>query len=128
MSDTLPTQESSYMKTEFFECQCSSNEHTLRFNVDATDGTIYTSVYLNDFYPWYYRILVAIKYIFGYKSKFGAWDCTEFRHEDHNRLVALVAESNSIRTKLLESRIKQTLESINTKANSINPNTEEEDL
>lgn len=128
MTDTLPTQESLYLKTEFFECQCSSDEHTLKFTVDEDDGTIYTSVYLNTFYPWYYRIWVAIKYVFGYKSKFGAWDTVLIRPEDNKRLVDLVVESNSIRTKLLDSRVKQTLESINTKTNPIQHNKEQEIL
>ena len=120
---------SSNTHPSYFECQCSSDEHTLKFNIDPEDGTIYTSVYLNNFYPWYHRVVVAIKYIFGYKSKFGAWDCTLIRPEDNKRLVDLVIESNNVRTKLLESRIKQNLESINTKTNSMPPSTNiEEDL
>lgn len=98
---------SRYLKTEFFECQCCSDEHTLKFTVDEEDGTIYTSVYLNDFYPWYYRIWIAIKYVFGYKSKFGAWDTTLLRTEDHPKMLELLEASNNIKIKKLQDLHKQ---------------------
>lgn len=93
-------------ETEFFECQCHSNEHTVKFAIDEDDGTIYTSIFLNTFYPWYYRIWIAIKYMFGYTSRFGHWDCFLLKQEDHPRLLALMSKSNEIHA----SRIKRTLE------------------
>lgn len=49
----------------FFECSCGANEHTLRFAVDKEENVLYTSVFLCQYRPWYSRIIIAIKYIFG---------------------------------------------------------------
>jgi len=80
--------------TEFFECSCGSDEHTLRFILDfdsLNDGTdsdyppypeIYTSVFLNHYDAWYRRLWRGIKYIFGYKSKHGHFDSFSMRPGD----------------------------------------------
>lgn len=69
------------IKNEFFVCGCGSDEHTLRFIYIGTDGgkyddmpDLYTSVFLNDYRSFFKRLLVGIKYIFGYKCKYGHWD------------------------------------------------------
>ena len=60
-------------------CACYSDEHTLRlmhFKADPereNSDEVYWSVYLNP-YPWYKRLWVAVRYVFGYRSKFGSWD------------------------------------------------------
>jgi len=61
---------------------------------------------LNSWYPWYYRIWIGIKYIFGYTSRFGHWDCFLLKQEDHPRLLGLISASNKIHIE----RIKQSLE------------------
>jgi len=33
------------MESTFFECQCSSSEHTLKFIYDEEDRELYTSIY-----------------------------------------------------------------------------------
>lgn len=60
----------------FIGCECHSDEHTLRYTIDAEDRTIYTSVFLNHYLPWYKRAWVSVKYLFGYKCKYGHFDCT----------------------------------------------------
>jgi hypothetical protein len=47
----------------------------LRYWWDPEEKEIYTDVYLPD-KPWYKRIWLAIKYVFGYKCRYGFWDCT----------------------------------------------------
>lgn len=76
----------------FFECECGSSEHTLRFDLDREVPTLYTSVFLNDWRPWYKRVWVGIKYIFGYKCKYGHWDCWSLRESDAKDLLYLVDE------------------------------------
>jgi len=76
--------------TEYFECACGSSEHTLRFILNKEDKEIYTDIYLNQWRPIYKRIWVGIKYIFGYKSKYGEWDSWILRPEDTKRLIALL--------------------------------------
>ncbi len=72
--------------SHFFECTCSSEEHTLRFVIDNEDGEMYTSVFLNQYRSWWKTVWVGIKYIFGYKCIYGHWDCTIFSTEDVVRL------------------------------------------
>ena len=62
--------------SHYVECCCGSDEHTLRFILDAEAEEIYTSVFLNHWEPWYKRAWKAIKYVFGYKCKYGHFDCT----------------------------------------------------
>lgn len=80
---------------EFFECVCSSDEHILRFKLDACDPDdveLYTSVFLNQYHNFFGRLWIAIKYLFGYKCKYGHWDCTMIKLEDANRLIKLLEE------------------------------------
>jgi len=72
--------------THFFECDCGSSEHTLRFILDNEEKEIYTEVYLNQYRSFSKRLWVGIKYIFGYKSKYGHWDCWNLCKEDAARL------------------------------------------
>jgi len=37
-------------------------------------------------YPWYLRLWLAIKYIFGYKSRYGNWDSTIIKIDDVKRI------------------------------------------
>jgi len=66
--------------SEFFDCQCMSNEHMVRFmyfedsfekeNSLNETADLFLTVFL-DPAPWYNRIWIGIKYIFGYKCKYG---------------------------------------------------------
>lgn len=76
------------MQTEFFECICGSEAHTLRFQLDD-DVELYTSVFLNQYRGFFGRLWIAIKYLFGYKCRYGHWDCTMLKLEDADRLIAL---------------------------------------
>jgi hypothetical protein len=82
--------------SEFFECSCYSDEHTLRIMLDDDPDypELYTSVFLNNyntgFLGFFKRVWIAIKYVFGYKSKYGHWDCFNLRRGDADRLIATV--------------------------------------
>jgi hypothetical protein len=76
--------------TEFFECRCGSDEHTLRFILDVDDNCFYTTVYLNSYKTWYRRLWVALKYLFGYKCKYGHWDCWILSADDVPRIIAML--------------------------------------
>jgi len=78
------------MTTEFFECACFSDEHTLKFSYDPDENELYTSVYLNQYRSIWKRIWVAIRYVCGYRTKYGHWDCFILRPEDAARLRSLV--------------------------------------
>jgi len=74
----------------FFECECGSDEHTLRFTLDKKDKEIYTSIFLNNYDNIFKRIFRAIKYIFGYKCKYGHWDCWIMRENDVQKLLDML--------------------------------------
>ena len=61
-------------------CACTSDEHTLRlmhFKARPETGDdydeMYWSVYLRK-WPWYKRLWIAVRYIFGHRSKYGDFD------------------------------------------------------
>jgi hypothetical protein len=77
------------METEYFDCKCMSSEHTLRFVYDPDDNELYTEVHLSQYRNVFVRVWVAIKYIFGFKSKYGHWDCWLLKEKDCERLINL---------------------------------------
>lgn len=60
---------------ELLLCECASSEHQMimRYFEDDLESTVYVDVHLVKKSFWE-RVKYAIKYIFGYKSKYGAWD------------------------------------------------------
>lgn len=78
-------------KPEYFECSCHSPEHTLRiwFDDDEDYPCIYASVFL-DSDPWYDRIWKGLKYILGYKSRYGHFAEFLLRPEDADRMIRML--------------------------------------
>lgn len=58
------------MKTKMFRCDCQTNDHHFLFTEDDEDKYIYLSSHLSP-RPFFERITLAIKYIFGFRSRFG---------------------------------------------------------
>ena len=63
------------MKTEpnILICDCSSEEHQIVIRKDQDDNMVYCHIHLTQHGFWR-RLLKGVKYIFGYKSKYGHWD------------------------------------------------------
>jgi hypothetical protein len=80
--------------SHYFECACFSDEHTLKFTLDKDeeDPEIYTTVFLRHWNPWYRRVWIAIKYVFGYKCKYGHFDCFIMQPDDAKRLKGILEE------------------------------------
>lgn len=91
----------------FIECECHSDEHTLRFTIDAEDCTIYTSVFLNHWRPWYTRIWIAIKYIFGYKCRYGHFDCTSMGEDQVRQLRKMIYDYEGL---CIESKVQNVVD------------------
>lgn len=86
------------MKNEYFECACFSDEHTLKFILDdgKTDKKnyepeMYCGIFLSDT-KLFSRIWQAIKYIFGYKSRYGHFGNWILNKNDIERLENLLSE------------------------------------
>jgi len=74
------------MLKEVFICSCSSFEHQMYFWYDEEDKFVYTEVHLVNHSFWR-RLKYGVKYIFGYKSRFGAWDEFIFDPESEEQLA-----------------------------------------
>lgn len=65
-----------YMKTpnpEILICDCSSTEHQIVFWHDEEDNFVYCHIHMAGRSFWK-RIVPALRYIFGYRCKFGHWE------------------------------------------------------
>jgi len=67
-------------------CECNSLEHQIIFWYDKDEKELYCEPHLSSYNNFFKRLILGIKYIFGYKSKFGNWDETIFKPEELNKL------------------------------------------
>jgi hypothetical protein len=82
------------MSNLYLECACSSNEHLVKVTYDVDSGIpsasfVSIEVQLSK-QSWYRRIWPAIKYVFGYESKYGHWDETLLNLQQVGKLHALL--------------------------------------
>ena len=76
---------------EIFICDCHSSEHqmVIFYDEDAGYPVVYSHVHLNK-RPFWERLKYGIKYIFGYKCRYGAFDEFIFNTDDAERLQEVV--------------------------------------
>lgn len=71
---------------EFFVCECSDITHQMLYtdfpNADGSYDVAYLEIHMAQSEPWYKRIWIAIKYVFGYRTKYGHWDTILFKDAD----------------------------------------------
>lgn len=83
-------------RTEFFQCACYSPEHTVCFSLsdipEEHNVEFYSEVQLSQYRGFFGRIWLAIKYVLGYKSAYGHWDCWLLRDEDAPQLRDMITE------------------------------------
>lgn len=96
------------MKKEIqtFYCDCNSPEHSFRFVASQSDlkkPELYLEVFLNQYRSFFQRLVVAVKYLFGYKSKYGHWDVTTLSEDDVERLFVFIHQH---RARLKNGKIK----------------------
>jgi hypothetical protein len=73
------------MLPEILVCDCNSNEHQIIIYFDEELGSAYLQIHLTKRKFWQ-RLKAGIKYIFGYKSRFGHWDEFIFKPEHASKL------------------------------------------
>lgn len=54
-------------------CDCSSREHQIVVEHDKDDNLIYCHIHLVS-RGFFHRVVAGIKYIFGYKCRYGNWE------------------------------------------------------
>jgi hypothetical protein len=87
----------SWEENELFRCRCYSPEHSLQFslhkfeykNSSVWEPALFIHVFLGHADPWWKRVWLGIKYIFGYRCKYGYFDETTIQHEDAERFLQL---------------------------------------
>lgn len=86
------------LTNHYVQCTCGSTEHLVVFqkfdkNIDPSDeDAFYISVQLRQWRPFWKRFLCAIKYIFGYQSRYGHWDCVSVSREEAENLRKFLYE------------------------------------
>lgn len=96
---------SQYDRSELFVCDCSDAAHNIIFQLwdwgknekrltYPAESNFEMCVHVNMEYnhTFWKRIWLAIKYIFGYRSKYGFYDVMTIRYADIPRLQALMTE------------------------------------
>lgn len=78
------------MKREIFICSCYSLEHQVAFWYDTEDNLLYVQPHLITHRNLLKRFYVALKYMFGYRSRFGEWDETILSGEDQKKLYDIL--------------------------------------
>lgn len=83
------------MEHHYIECACDSGEHTLRITSDPGDEflPLWLEIHLVQYRAWYARIWVAVRYVFGYRSKYGSFDTVCLDAEQAERLIGVIRQA-----------------------------------
>lgn len=85
------------MKYTYIECTCSDFAHLFRVVYDPEetdmDNRAWMEVQLNQWRPWYKRVWIGIRYMFGAQSRFGAYDTTSLEREQAEKFIAILREA-----------------------------------
>lgn len=76
-------------ETEILLCRCHSDEHQILVHYDKDDKELYLDVHLSPYHNFWQRLVRGVKYIFGYRCKYGHWDCFIFNEKDADKLQAM---------------------------------------
>lgn len=74
---------------KYLECACYSPCHTLRIWADDEDELVMVEVHLTQL-PWYERLWVAVKYVFGTTNKLHSFEETMLNKEQQKILKELL--------------------------------------
>lgn len=77
-------------------CECGSLDHTIFLWYDKTGGwpELYGEIHLRTHWNIFKRIWYSLKYILGYKSRYGCWDEFIFSKENEEKLRSFLNERN----------------------------------
>jgi hypothetical protein len=81
---------------EIFVCSCGSLEHQMMFWYDEEEKLLYTEVHLRTWHNSFRRLWYGLKYAFGYKCRFGAWDEFLFDTENEQKLYNHLKEKYNV--------------------------------
>lgn len=76
---------------EYLECSCRSPEHAVRFARD--EDFIYMTFFL-DCAPWHRRLWNAVRYVMGYKCRYGHFDEVVLGRDEVARLLEILGNAH----------------------------------
>lgn len=74
------------------DCNCYSDEHRAFFSLADEKDLIFMHIFLVDYDNIFKRIWKAVKYVFGYKCKFGHWDEFQLSRREAKELMEMLNE------------------------------------
>lgn len=77
------------MEHHHIVCSCHSPEHIVEFvvNDEPDDPDLFwVQVQLRQWRPWWKRVWVALRYVFGYQCRYGHWDSASVSREEATKL------------------------------------------
>lgn len=90
------------MSIHHYECACHSDEHTLKFTLDPGSAEVQPELFTSTFLqpaPFYKRFWTGVRYIFGYKCKYGHFDCFIMKPTDAKRMLQMLSEYDTLQDK-----------------------------
>jgi hypothetical protein len=75
-----------------FICDCHSLEHQYTFWYDEEYNQVYFEPHLTNGGSWYQRFWWRLKYLFGYKCRFGAFDEVLVNPEDAIKIIKFLEQ------------------------------------
>lgn len=85
------------MEHEIIICKCESPEHQIIFSYfldNDIDREVYMTIHLRPESNIFKRVWIALKYIFGYRSKYGDFDSMIIGQRDAYKLVKILRYLN----------------------------------
>ena len=83
-------------ENELFICDCHSPEHQFILSYDEDLNIIYMHVHIINYQSFFKRLIVGIKYAFGYRCMYGEFDEVILNPSDKERLIKVI---NNLKTK-----------------------------
>jgi hypothetical protein len=84
-------------ETEILLCRCHSDEHQILVHFNEDDKELYLDVHLSPYHNFWQRLWRGLKYIFGYRCKYGHWDCFIFNENNADKLQAMADALKTIK-------------------------------
>ena len=78
--------------TDIMTCDCHSTEHqiVINFDEDTKENLVYLHIHLVTHRNFFKRLWLGLKYVFGYKSRYGNWDEFIVSRKNYHKLKDVV--------------------------------------
>lgn len=79
-------------KVDIIICECFTPEHQIIFFYDEESNELTARIHLKTYKNVFKRLYTAIRYVFGYKSRFGEWDNFIVNPNDAEKLIGILQQ------------------------------------